>query len=293
MRSSLKSTFAAGLMLSSGLLLQACAHQAAEPLSEEAAAAEIKLYVLDCGRINMDNGMLFSDSFDYDGQPLSLVDSCYLIQHPKGLLLWDTGLADGLVGQEPYNPPGTPLFLSKNVSLVSQLEQIGISPEAVNYVGISHMHFDHSANANLFKQATLLLQKSEYDYTHSKPTPFGFNPADIASFTGERLKKLQGDHDVFGDGSVQILSMPGHTPGHQALLVRLQEAGNILLSGDLYHLRENFEERRVPRLQYDRADYIASFDRMERILDATDGRLIVQHDKGDFEALPKAPAFLH
>lgn len=267
----------------------------AEPKAEAPAAdrVDLKMYVLDCGRIEMENGKMFSDSYDYDGKPLKLVDSCYAIQHPKGVLVWDTGLSDGLVGlDKPVNPAGTPLFLSKESTLTAELAKAGIKPADVMYVGISHMHFDHSANAELFTNATLLVSKADYDHTFSQPTPSGFDPSTIDGFVGEKLNKLTGDYDVFGDGSVTILSMPGHTPGHQTLMLELPEQGTVLLSGDLYHLRNNYEKRIVPRFQYNRADYIASFDRMERVLKATDAKLIVQHDRGDFESLPKAPEFV-
>lgn len=285
------------LLIAVGLMAatMACAEQPQPAVGSSTPASEtgIKLYVLDCGRIEMENGMLFSDSFDYDGKPLKLVDSCYAIKHPKGVLVWDTGLSDGLVGKaEPVNPEGTPLFLSKTTTLTDELAKAGLSPADVTHVGISHMHFDHSANAELFTNAMLLVSQADYDYTYSKPTPFGFDPSTIDGFEADKINKLTGDHDVFGDGSVTILAMPGHTPGHQALKVELANEGTVLLSGDLYHLRPNFEKQIVPRLQTNRADYIASFDRMERILKVTNARLIIQHDKGDFEALPKAPEFL-
>ncbi len=103
---------------------------------------------------------------------------------------------------------------------------------------------------------------------------------------------IDGDYDVFGDGSVRILKAPGHTPGHQVLMLKLKKSGTVLLSGDLNHVRENRRHRRVPPFNTDRADSLASIDRIEAILKNTKGRLVIQHDERDFKALPGFPKYL-
>lgn len=102
----------------------------------------------------------------------------------------------------------------------------------------------------------------------------------------------RGDHDVSGDGRVRILRTPGHAPGHRVLLVELENAGTVILSGDLYHSHGNFENARVPAFNVDRADTLASFDRVRQLLRTHDGRLVIQHAPEDFAAMPKLPAFL-
>ena len=103
---------------------------------------------------------------------------------------------------------------------------------------------------------------------------------------------IEGDYDVFGDGAVRILKTPGHTPGHQVLLLELRKSGTVILSGDLYHLRDNRKFRRIPTFNSSRAETLASIDRIERIVKNRKARFVVQHDPVDFAALPKFPAYL-
>ena len=126
----------------------------------------------------------------------------------------------------------------------------------------------------------------------SASPPFGVDPKQISGYQTARVEQIDGDFDVFGDGSVQILAAPGHTPGHQVLLVRLKRAGAVLLSGDLFHTRDNQRLHRVPKINTDRADTLASFDRVDRIVANQQARLIVQHDAADFASLPKFPKYL-
>src|SRR5690606_34110326 len=134
------------------------------------------------------------------------------------------------------------------VTLRAQLQQLGLAPADTEQVAFSHLHVDHSGNASLFTAALYLLNRKDFDWALGKPTPFG---ADTESFSFAATAKTQAielDHDVFGDGSVRILSTPGHTPGHQILLLRLANAGTIILSGDLYHTRDNFRLARIPAI---------------------------------------------
>ena len=177
---------------------------------------------------------------------MDFVDSCYLIKHSQGWLLWDTGWPT----QSPPCPKVTPFRsrrdpLAPPKTLAAQLEQLGLKPSEIKYVGVSHSHPDHAGNVAMFPQSMLLVQKAEYDW----PAPTGprFKPE-------LRVTKLEGDHDVFGDGSVTIISTPGHTPGHQSLLVKLAKTGAVLLSGDAVHFKENWDNRRVPDFNRQGAD---------------------------------------
>ncbi|HEX6395974.1 MAG TPA: MBL fold metallo-hydrolase, partial [Steroidobacteraceae bacterium] len=106
---------------------------------------------------------------------------------------------------------------------------------------------------------------------------------------GRTVKPLTGDEDVFGDGTVTMLAMPGHTPGHFVLLVRLEHAAPVLLSGDLAHFRENYEDNGVPPTWgFNRADSLASLDRFKRIAANVRATVVIQHDARD---IPKVPAF--
>jgi N-acyl homoserine lactone hydrolase len=183
-----------------------------------------RLYILNCGEGVVGDISRFSPGVNV-GKSMDFVDSCYLIKHAQGWLLWDTGVADAIAampeGQRPADPRG-PLW-RRPKTLAAQLDQLGVKPSDIKYVAVSHSHPDHIGNMTLFPQSMLLVQKAEYE----GPSPLGpgFKP-------DHPVTKLEGDHDVFGDRSVMIISTPGHTPGHQSLLVKLPKTGAVLLSGD-------------------------------------------------------------
>jgi glyoxylase-like metal-dependent hydrolase (beta-lactamase superfamily II) len=259
------------------------------------AADEIKsvrLYALDCGRIDIKNMGLFSDTGEYDGKSGALVAPCFVIRHPKGTLVWDTGLGDKLAEKkEGVDLPGG-FHISVSATLADQLGKLGIAPADVTFVAFSHFHFDHTANANLFSGATWIINKRELEWALSEPTPFGVDPSTFSGYKTAKTQMIEGDYDVFGDGSVRILKAPGHTPGHQVLEVRLRKAGTYILAGDLYHTRANRQFHRIPGFNFDRAESLASIDRVEKIVHNTKGRLIVQHDPVDFKVMAKFPAYL-
>jgi N-acyl homoserine lactone hydrolase len=257
------------------------------------SATAIRLYALDCGHIEFKDLGLFSDTGEYAGQPGTIADPCFLIRHPKGTLLWDTGLGDA-IADEPGGRKdlGNGIVLQVSLKLVDQLKELGLTPADVNEVAFSHFHFDHTGNAALFARATWIINRAELAYAQRDPVPFGIDPGIAASAAKVKARLIDGDEDVFGDGSVRILKTPGHTPGHQSLLVRLKRTGTVLLTGDLYHLRGNRAHRLVPTFNVERADTLASIDRFERIARNSHARVVIQHDPQDFAALPKPPAAL-
>jgi N-acyl homoserine lactone hydrolase len=265
----------------------------ASPGSSRAADTvdELRLYAADCGELDFKDMSFFSDSGEYEGRSGSLVVPCFIIRHPKGTLVWDTGLGDNLVGKPAeVQPNGVRTVVP--VKLVDQLKSIGLSPAQITYVAFSHLHFDHTGNANLFGASTWILNKTELAAALNVPPPFAINVASFSAYKDAKTQIIDGDYDVFGDGSVRILRAPGHTPGHQVLELKLKKAGVVVLSGDLYHLRESVTTHRLPVFNVNRADTLASMDRVDKILAHTKGRLIVQHDAGDFKSLPKFPAYL-
>src|SRR5262249_11623135 len=158
-------------------------------------------------------------------------------------------------GQRPADPRMTHWRRSK--TLAAQLDQLGVKPSDIKYVAVSHTHPDHIGNMALFPQSMLLVQKAEYEW----PSPVG------PRFKADHpVTKLEGDHDVFGDGSVMIISTPGHTPGHQSLLVKLPKTGAVLLSGDAVHFKENWENRRVPEGNDSKDKTVASMQRMADLM---------------------------
>ncbi|WP_347259763.1 N-acyl homoserine lactonase family protein [Rudaea sp.] len=282
----------------------ACASAAAPPsgkaivsapqpkAADTLAADEVRLYALDCGRIDESSFGGYSDTGEYDGRPRTMSAPCFVIRHPRGVLLWDAGLGDRYADAKGgVDEAGT--HLSVSVRLVDQLQAIGLTPAGVGFVAFSHLHADHTGNANLFGRSTFLMNAKEIAWASATPTPAGVDPATFSVYESANKQVIERDHDVFGDGRVLILRAPGHTPGHQVLLLRLKKAGVVILSGDLYHARESRQFRRVPAFNDSRADTLAYMDRIETIVGNLHARFVIQHDPADFAALPKFPAYLN
>src|SRR5712664_3224529 len=165
-----------------------------------------RLYILDCGNSRAPDQSRWSPGVNV-GKSIELSDNCYLLRHASGYFVWDTGYPDSIGDKPVTTPVGT---ASRNRTLASQLAEIDVKPSDVRFVGISHTHGDHIGNVDLFPAATVLIQKAEYEWAFAadKKPPFDAKHA---------VRKLEGDLDVFGDGSTMIISTPGHTPGHQSL----------------------------------------------------------------------------
>ncbi len=273
-------------MKRSGLALAALA---AMSIFAAAAAAETKtgvhkLYILNCGEGVAGDISRWSPGVNV-GKPMDFVDNCYLIHHAQGWLLWDTGIPDAVAampdGLKPSDPRMTHWRRPK--TLAAQLEAIGVKPADIKFVAVSHTHPDHVGNVELFPEAMLLVQKAEYDW----PNPLG-----RPRFKAEHpVTKLEGDRDVFGDGSVMLFATPGHTPGHQSLLVKLPKTGAIVLSGDAVHFKSNWENRGVPSGNTDKDKTVSSMQRIADVLAKEKAQLWINHDKAQRDSLKLAPAF--
>lgn len=246
---------------------------------------ETKLWRLDCGSNFVSDLNLFSDTRAYPGKSMALTASCYLIKHGETFMLWDTGLSAALKGRTVGGAS-----LAKTV--VEQLAEIGVKPEQVSIIGISHYHYDHTGQAAAFPGATLMIGKGDFDALSATPPGFGADPTALKHWIGGPGKSMPvaGDKDVFGDGSVTIIDTPGHTPGHHALLVKLASGRTFLLTGDLAHFRENYDSDGVPTFNTNRADTLASFARFKGLAVNTKATVIIQHDPRDIAKLPAFPA---
>jgi len=170
--------------------------------------------------------------------------------------------------------------------------QLNVKADQIKYVGISHYHGDHIGQVAQLPKATLLIGKGDWDVlTDPKPTP-GANREPFANWItgGGKVEPVTLDRDVFGDGTVVMLDTPGHTPGHHALLVRLKDKGNVILSGDFTHFRENYEKNGVPTFNTNRADTVSSTERVKQIAANIKADVIIQHDARDVGKLPAFPA---
>ena len=237
---------------------------------------------LDCGAATIkDFSAFFSDRPGLlPSGPREITDSCYLITHGKQRLLWDTGLPKALIG---HPDEGKQMRATMTTSLVDQLAKLRLKPSDIQVVGISHMHGDHTGQAADFPGARLLIGKSDFDKTAGKDDPFG-----AWRGAGKSLTAADVDVDVFGDGDVVALFLPGHTPGHHALLVKLK-SGPVLLSGDLYHSALAREKRTVPPFNTDRQQTLASMDRFEALAKRLGAKVLVQHEPADIGKLPAFP----
>lgn len=275
-------------------VLAACGQSTTAP---ETAAPAIQLYAMDCGRANFSNVDMFADDGSFAGQARAVVDPCYLIRHPNGDLIWDTGFSEAIAGMpNGLNLAEMGAHVTMAQTLTAQLEALGLTPADIEYVSFSHAHADHTGNGNLFAASTWIVDADERAYmfrpeARADAQSFGFYSQLENSQT--RLIEGDGDYDVFGDGSVTIIQTPGHTPGHTVLLVRLANAGPVLLTGDMWHMAESRQRRTVPRFNVDRDQTLASMDKVERIATETDALVIRQHVQEDFDALPRFPEALN
>ncbi|HSH41738.1 MAG TPA: N-acyl homoserine lactonase family protein [Arenicellales bacterium] len=251
----------------------------------------VRLYTMDCGAITLQPRAmhLFDDTDAYIDAAGVMSVPCFLVHHPDGHLIWDAGLSDSFAGRKMVDlGDGFTVMLER--SLADQLEQLHLTPADVDLIAFSHHHFDHTGNARLFAKATYLLNRRELQWSRNEP--FGVEPEHLALVTDANSKLIEHDYDVFGDGKVRILQTPGHTPGHQALMLKLDTAGTVILSGDLYHTRDNFSLSRVAAVNHSRAETLASFDRVVSLINKYGARIVIQHDPDDIAALPPFPEYL-
>lgn len=251
----------------------------------EKTTPKATLYAFDGGTVGANNLNLFAQGDTYKGQSKELAAAFYVIKHEQGILIWDTGLPEGLVGQDPYTTPDGAFTISRKDSIVNQLKTINSTPEDVSMIAFSHIHFDHTGAANHFAKATWLVQQAELEFANSEAikTNGFYAPASFADL--KNIKVLNGDYDVFGDGTVVIKYMPGHTAGHQVLFLNLGLEKPVLLSGDLYHFEQNRTDAIVPQFNHDIAESEASIKAFEAFAKEKEATVIIQHSKESFDKL--------
>lgn len=253
-----------------------------------AQQAEVKLWRLDCGTVAANDLNAFSDTKAYTGKSKQLASSCYLIQHGSDYMLWDTGLPAAMKGK----PLDIKAAMDATVTLTikEQLATLNVDPASIKYVAVSHYHFDHIGQLADFPGATLLVGKNDWQVVTTDPATYGADPKPFEAWIkgGSKVEAVANDKDVFGDGSVTMLRLPGHTPGHNGLLVRLKRKP-VLLTGDLAHFSENYKSNGVPTFNYNRAETLASLDRFKKLADNLGATVIIQHEPADIKKLPAFP----
>jgi N-acyl homoserine lactone hydrolase len=274
------------------LLCAALAAGCATPPAQQATIQ--RLYVFNCGEAHIKDLARWSPPGVNVGKKFEFSDNCYLIQHGSDMMLWDSGFSEAIADMPDGMPAAGGAITAKvPKKLSAQLAEIGVKPSQVTRIAFSHSHSDHVGNGNMFAGATLYIQKAEFDAAFGPdPGKYNFAPATYDKLRTTPMKIIEGDYDVFGDGSVTIISTPGHTPGHQSLLVRLPKSGNIVLSGDLAHFEENWKNRFAPSFNFSPEQSVASMNKVAALLEANHAVLWINHDKATTDRIAHAPAYI-
>jgi N-acyl homoserine lactone hydrolase len=254
----------------------------------------LRLYVFDCGTLDI------PDTANYGLKPEELVTknmsvACFLVAHPKGTLMWDTGaVPDRNFKPEnaPSTGPGTMRYATSPRPLAAALAEVGYRPADITYLALSHFHWDHIGNSNLFAGSTWLVPKAERDIMFSDPPSPRTEPANFAALKNSKTTIIaKSEYDVFGDGSVIIKAAPGHSPAHQVLFLKLKKTGPVVLSGDLYHYPEERKLGKIPVNEFNPAQTATSRADVEAFLKKTGAQLWIQHDLTANRKLKKSPEF--
>jgi glyoxylase-like metal-dependent hydrolase (beta-lactamase superfamily II) len=252
----------------------------------------LRLYVFENGFIRgLDTKQFFNLAREELKEP-DFVNSSYLIVHPRGTLQFEAGgIPDSQIKGD--GSPTTEGVLSATKTLLSQLANAGYRPSDITYFALSHYHSDHTGNANAFAGSTWITQKAERDFMFSDKPQGIIQPATYSALKGAKTRILDNEElDVFGDGTVRLIPTPGHTPGHQVLLVRLPKRGPVLLAGDLYHYPEERAKGITPTFEFNAEMSKASRAKVEALLKETKAQLWIEHDLATHATLPKPPAYV-
>jgi N-acyl homoserine lactone hydrolase len=243
--------------------------------------ASMRLYVFNCGTIKAMSVTTYGFK-DGEVQPRDFVVTAYLLVHPRGVLMWDTGLTpDAALKPESGVKP-----------LKMQLAEIGYSPADITYLAMSHYHSDHTANANDFASATWIVQKAEHDAMFADQPARIMAPATYNALKNSKTKILNNeDFDVFGDGKAIIKTAPGHTPGHQVLFLKFAKDGNILLAGDLYHFPEEQTLNRFPTFEFNVPQSAASRAAIDEFVKKNNAKMWISHDLATYNQAKKSPQY--
>ncbi len=276
--------------LAAGTALLAATADAQRAGSRERATSP-RIYVFENGSINGLDPALFNFRRE-ELAAADFVNIAYLIVHPRGTLMFDAGA----VPDSHFGADGAPVVegvVTATNPILPQLAALGYEPGDVDYFALSHYHSDHTGNANAFADATWIVQKAERDYMFSDDPQGIIEPATYSALRNAQTKLLNNeDFDVFGDGSVVVLSAPGHTPGHQVVAVKLANRGTVVLAGDLYHYPEERTTGRLPTFEFDAEQSKASRARIEQYLEDRDATLWIEHDAATHAVLPRPPQYV-
>ena len=267
-------------------------------------AQDIKLYAFSSGALTIGKGALVNNA--PNDPPIKVPVGFYVIKHPKGNVLFDTGNNDKIITDPSYwgasfdalKPVNTP-----DVAIDLQLQKIGLKPDDIKYVVPSHLHLDHGGNVGKFPNSTVVVQRDEIlnafwpkagtggPYMIGDVLPLRAANADYPN--AHKMLQLEGDLDLFGDGTMVIRRWVAHTPGSQMMTVRLKNSGLLILTGDNVYMRENVEKSVPPNvvLAYNPQGYLTAFEWIRLMMANEKADFFTAHDPDAFKAMKKAPEF--
>jgi glyoxylase-like metal-dependent hydrolase (beta-lactamase superfamily II) len=269
-----------------------------------AQAQDIRLYVFSSGALTIGKGVL--QNFGPMDPPIQVPVGFYLVKHPKGNVLFDTGNNDNLIkdinwwpkGLQGLKPVTTP-----DVAIDAQLAKIGVTPDDVKYVVCSHLHLDHGGNVSRFPNSTIVVQKDEIQNAFWPVAGTGgpYIIGDVMPLrapnsnypNSQKMIQLDGDLDIYGDGSVVVKRWVAHTPGSQMMTVQLKNTGLIVLTGDNVYFRENVEKSLPPNivLAYYPTGFYTAYEWIRHMMATEKADFFTAHDPDAFKAMKKPPAF--
>jgi len=277
-------------------------------LAWQASAASpegMKLYIFTSQPLDIAKSALTSAATG--DEKILIPVSFYLIKHPKGNILFDTGDNDKIITDKTYWGPMAAMLdkgVSADLAIDTQLGKVGVKPTDVNYVILGHMHLDHAGNVGKFPNATIVVQRSEIANAFWPPKAYGgpyisgdfemLRAATGSASTGrQQTIELEGDLDLFGDGSVYVHRAAGHTPGSQLAVVRLPKTGTVILTSDTCYMPENLNKDILPSigLTYDPTEMLNGYAYIKRIRDTEKGDVLMAHDAEGFKAHKHSPDF--
>ncbi|MGD1879071.1 MAG: N-acyl homoserine lactonase family protein [Kiloniellaceae bacterium] len=250
-----------------------------------------RLYALNAGIAVVPDQSVYSPGYR-EGEAITLSCNAYLLRREDEWILWDTGIPDAVAKESGGR------VIAHNIrgivvrTIRAQLSDIGITPQDIGRVILSHAHFDHVGNAAMFRHATWHIQRREYEAMFGPSyNRYGYVPAIYQELKQAKVELMEGDLDIFGDGSVEVLSTPGHTPGHCSLLVRLVNTGTVLLSGDVAHYGYTLKHRCVPSMNSEPENSRRSMERVDAVVQDEGAQLWLNHDIVQTATIAHLPSY--
>ncbi|HTO48976.1 MAG TPA: N-acyl homoserine lactonase family protein [Burkholderiales bacterium] len=263
-----------------------------------AQAQDIRLYAFSSGALTLGKGILLNLA-PLD-PPIQVPVGFFVIQHPRGNVLFDSGNNDKLIADPNYWPPALAAMkpaMTPEIAIDVQLKKIGLSPDDIRYVVLSHMHLDHAGNIAKFPNSTLVVQRDEVANAFWPKAGTG-SVYILNDFIGlregkQQMMQLDGDLDLFGDGTIVIKRWVAHTPGSQMMMVKLKNTGLVILTGDNVYFRENVEKNTPPNivLAYYPTGFYTAFEWIRQQMASQKADFFTAHDPDAFKAMKKAPAY--